>query len=228
MPPSLITLQASFKNPSSFKLLFLSLITFYRMLTSLTVSRNSQKANGLEKKDLWYPFSNQAAMTSIRSIWDYWWHCLLFPSNVVCSAEQDSYPPGVALTKMVGDYGAHGLSSLKAPWATSLPDGSPSATQSLFVNRKHRLCEVSSPEDPYMIPLCLQGEGKCLGLLCHLSPINLCFPSQTFPCSPPGLLTASGMHCCIGPVWPTFPFPTPAPESPMYFILIFLKKAEFQ
>lgn len=69
--------------------------------------------NGLEKKDLWHPFSNQFDMTSVMSIWDYLWHYCLLPSSVVCSA--DLSPPGAAFTKMAGDYGAHGLSSFRSP-----------------------------------------------------------------------------------------------------------------
>ena len=68
-----------------------------------------------------------------------------------------------------------------------------------------------------MIPHYPQGEGKYLGLFCHFSPSNLCFPSQTFPYSPPGLLTASGMLVHLS----TFPFPTPTSGRPIYFILIY-------
>lgn len=115
---------------------------------------------------------------------------------------------------------------LRGTWAQLLPvslgylsppHSSPHATQSLFFNLKHMLCEVSSLEDPHMIPHYPHGEGKYLGLFCHFSPSNFCFPSQTFPCSPPGLLTASWMLVHLF----TFPFPTPNSGRPIYFILIY-------
>lgn len=88
----------------------------YGTLVPSAVPRSSQKANGLEKSDLQDPFSNQADTTLVMSIWDYSGHFSIFTSSVMYSAEWDSYLPGVSLTKMAGDYGAYGLSSLVAPW----------------------------------------------------------------------------------------------------------------
>lgn len=91
----------------------------YRILHPWTVLRGRQKASGLEKNGLWYPF--------LKSRHDFGYvHLGLFKSllliyhqcGVPCRVSL--LPPGASLAKTAGDHGTHRLSFLGFPGYLSL------------------------------------------------------------------------------------------------------------
>lgn len=179
--------------------------------------KSSQKTSELGKNDRQDPFSSQEDMTLDVFIWDYSWHYFLFTSRVVCSAERDFYPPGIPLT-----HGGRSWSKwtwlLQSFFGSCLSHSSPCVTWNLLFNLKLWLSDVFPPHDPPTIPHCRE-KGTVLATIF----LPLTTPPQVKPSPSVHLGCSWPLGCSACPVWITFQVSNPTSQSPMYFILIFLK-----